>query len=58
MEKELLDQMLHAVEKCFKNNKRKLNSYTYSGKYPFIIFINPFSNFYHLKLRDLKLKLD
>ncbi len=32
MEKELLDQMLQAVENCFKNNKTKLNYYTYSGK--------------------------
>ncbi len=32
MEKELLDQMLNAVENCYKNNKKKLNSYTYSGK--------------------------
>ena len=42
MEKELLDQMLHAVENCFKDSTTKLNPYTYSGKYPFIIFINPF----------------
>jgi hypothetical protein len=32
METELLNQMLHAVENCFENNKNKLNAYTYSGK--------------------------
>jgi hypothetical protein len=40
MEKELLDQMLEAVENCFKNNKKKLHDYTYSGIQPFIIFTN------------------
>jgi hypothetical protein len=39
-----MNQMLHAVENCFKNNKKKLNYYTYSGKYPFIIFKTNFIN--------------